>query len=147
VSLFIISAGYNRTESKESESSGNGFVSSASPLLSSNSNQQEEVFQFPENINRVVSKMLGNEDHVTKKKTVAKSSKKGEAKTKVILKGISLYFNPGQLVAIMGPSGMYTHTHTRTHARTHTHTYTYTCTHTYCLLYPQAIRTTAVIQY
>jgi len=26
-------------------------------------------------------------------------------KVKKILKGISLYFNPGQLVAIMGPSG------------------------------------------
>jgi len=28
-------------------------------------------------------------------------------KVKKILKGISLYFNPGQFVAIMGPSGTY----------------------------------------
>ena len=31
--------------------------------------------------------------------------KKKKEKVKVILEGISLYFNPGQLVAIMGPSG------------------------------------------
>ena len=34
--------------------------------------------------------------------------KKKQEKVKVILEGISLYFNPGQLVAIMGPSGEYT---------------------------------------
>ena len=32
-------------------------------------------------------------------------SLKPPQKVKKILKGISLYFNPGQLVAIMGPSG------------------------------------------
>ena len=37
-----------------------------------------------------------------------KHNKKQE-KVKVILEGISLYFNPGQLVAIMGPSGEYVH--------------------------------------
>ena len=35
-----------------------------------------------------------------------KNNLKVKEKYKVILKGISLYFNPGQLIAIMGPSGI-----------------------------------------
>ena len=30
-----------------------------------------------------------------------------KGKTKKILNGISAYFNPGELIAIMGPSGRY----------------------------------------
>ena len=50
------------------------------------------------------SKMISNNDAASKKRP-----KKIVEKTKTILKGISLYFNPGQLVAIMGPSGAYIH--------------------------------------
>ena len=46
----------------------------------------------------VFQKIISNEDKRPEKI-------KNVEKTKTILKGISLYFNPGQLVAIMGPSG------------------------------------------
>ena len=36
------------------------------------------------------------------------------AKTKRILNGISAYFNPGELIAILGPSGMTEFSHIQT---------------------------------
>ena len=99
----ITPAAYNRIDSKESKSSGNGFVSSALPLLSSGVTQQDDTV-FHESVAQVFSNMISNNDAASKKKP-----KKVVEKTKTILKGISLYFNPGQLVAIMGPSGAYIH--------------------------------------
>jgi len=81
-------ASYGRLDSKESETSG--ILNSASPLLST-----KETFVFPEVSNVGLRRQDG------KKKTM-----KPVQKVKNILKGISLYFNPGQLVAIMGPSGI-----------------------------------------
>ena len=46
--------------------------------------------------------MIGHDDYRATKKIVKPINVE---KIKTILKGISLYFNPGQLVAIMGPSG------------------------------------------
>jgi len=83
--MFSFTASYGRLESKESERSG--ILNSASPLLSS-----EHPFVFPE---------VSNVRQDTKKKIM-----KRVQKMKKILEGISLYFNPGELVAIMGPSGM-----------------------------------------
>ena len=33
--------------------------------------------------------------------------RKGKGRKKEIIKGVSTYFNPGELVAIMGPSGIH----------------------------------------
>ena len=90
-------------DSKESEaSSSGGFVKSAAPLLSADSSQPDEAFPFSEH----VGKLLITHDNKKPAKRM-----KIEEKTKTILKGISLYFNPGQLVAIMGPSGMWSGFH------------------------------------
>lgn len=40
------------------------------------------------------------------KYSLKKKFKKNPKKKKEILKGISAYFNPGEMVAIMGPSGI-----------------------------------------
>lgn len=40
------------------------------------------------------------------KKSLRYSFNKKDGKKKEILKGISAYFNPGEMVAIMGPSGI-----------------------------------------
>ena len=93
-------ASYGRLDSKESEgstSSNGGLLNSAAPLLSAGKSQ-EEAFPFAEHVGMVFQKIISNEDKRPEKI-------KNVEKTKTILKGISLYFNPGQLVAIMGPSG------------------------------------------
>ena len=95
-------ASYNRIDSTGSEpTTSGGFLNSAHPLLSASSSQSEERFPFSEHIGKVFQKMINSDD-----KKPANKRKKIIEKTKTILKGISLYFNPGQLVAIMGPSGM-----------------------------------------
>ena len=96
----ITIAAYNRIDSKESESSGSCFVHSTSPLLSTETSQYDAT-AFPDTVGRVFSKIIGHDDYRTTKKIKSVNVEK----TKTILKGISLYFNPGQLVAIMGPSG------------------------------------------
>ena len=85
--MLSLLASYNQLDSKESENSG--MLNSASPLLST-----KDPFVFPE-----VS------DAGLKRQDIKKKTLKPMQKVKNILKGISLYFNPGQLVAIMGPSG------------------------------------------
>ena len=93
-------AAYSQFDSKESEASTNsngGLLNSAAPLLTAGKSQ-EEAFPFTEHIGMVLQKMISSEDKKPEKI-------KNVEKTKTILKGISLYFNPGQLVAIMGPSG------------------------------------------
>ena len=93
-------ASYNRIDSRESEAgSSGGFINSAAPLLSAGNSQPEESFPFSEHVGKVFQRIISHEKTAAKKKKI-------EEKTKTILKGISLYFNPGQLVAIMGPSGM-----------------------------------------
>ena len=85
--VLHITASYGRLDSKESETSG--ILNSASPLITN-----KDPFTFPD----VSNAALKREDS---KKKIAKPVQK----VKKILKGLSLYFNPGQLVAIMGPSG------------------------------------------
>ena len=93
-------ASYNRIDNRESEASSNtGFINNAALLLSAGNSQTEEAFPFSEHVGKVFQKIISHEKPTTKRKKI-------EKKTKTILKGISLYFNPGQLVAIMGPSGM-----------------------------------------
>ena len=93
-------ASYNRIDSRESEaSSSTGFINNAALLLSAGNSQTEEAFPFSEHVGKVFQKIISHEKPTAKRKKI-------EEKTKTILKGISLYFNPGQLVAIMGPSGM-----------------------------------------
>ena len=59
----------------------------------------EESMTVPA-VGDVVQKLIG--EHCSGNRNMTSKSKE---KVKVILKGISLYFNPGHLVAIMGPSG------------------------------------------
>ena len=70
-------------------------LSSSPPLLK----DKKEAFSFPEILHKFIEVVKSNSE---------KKTEKSEEKTKMILKGISLCFNPGQLIAIMGPSGMYT---------------------------------------
>ncbi len=42
---------------------------------------------------------------LAKQRTSFNSIRHGNREVKEILKGISLYFNPGELIGIMGPSG------------------------------------------
>jgi len=69
--------------------------SSSPPLLK----DKKEAFSFSDIVHKFIEVVKSNSE---------KKTEKSEEKTKMILKGISLYFNPGQLIAIMGPSGMYT---------------------------------------
>jgi len=59
-----------------------------------------EALPFP-NVGSMVKKFL--DDNINQ---ATKNNLEVKEKYKVILKGISLYFNPGQLIAIMGPSGI-----------------------------------------
>ena len=67
-------------------------LNSNSPLLKDNS----DLFSFPD----IVQRFIGN-----KRSNSESMITKAREKVKMILKGVSLYFNPGQLIAIMGPSG------------------------------------------
>jgi len=84
--VFHVTASYGRLDSKESETSG--ILNSASPLIAS-----KDPFTFPDVSNAAL------------KRQDSKKIAKPVQKVKNILKGLSLYFNPGQLIAIMGPSG------------------------------------------
>ena len=44
---------------------------------------------------------------LARQRTSFNSIRYGNREVKEILKGISLYFNPGELIGIMGPSGTY----------------------------------------
>ena len=46
-----------------------------------------------------------NKQREEKKKMFSKLCQSSDNKKKQIINGISTYFNPGQLIAIMGPSG------------------------------------------
>ena len=97
--IFIITiASYRQINDRESVTSGSSFVNSAAPLLSGGTKKQEAFLEH------AMHKMIVDDDHTTEKK-ITSQLEGVEEKAKTILKGISLYFNPGQLVAIMGPSG------------------------------------------
>jgi len=84
----------------DSDKENTGSLYSDSPLLMDDS----ETLPFPK-IGSVVKKFF--EEDVKKTTVCEDSISEHKEKMKVILKGISLYFNPGQLIAIMGPSGEY----------------------------------------
>ena len=94
--VFITVASYRQINDRESgASSSSGFVNGVEPLLSGGTEKQEAYLEH------AMHKMIVDG---TEKKTTC-HLEGVEEKVKTILKGISLYFNPGQLVAIMGPSG------------------------------------------
>jgi len=90
---------YLSTDQKyDSDKENAESLHSNSPLLKDNS----EALPFPK-IGSVVNKFF--EDDIKSDTVCEKNIPEPKEKVKVILKGISLYFNPGQLIAIMGPSG------------------------------------------
>ena len=88
--VYIIAQFHDQTKSRKSKNgeSLNGSI----PLMS---NHDKELFTVTE-VGNIVKNIVEEDQH---KKMQPKE------KVKVILEGISLYFNPGHLVAIMGPSG------------------------------------------
>ena len=84
----------------DSDKENTGSLHSDYPLLVDDS----EALPFPK-IGSVVKKYF--EEDVKKTSVLENIILEPKEKVKVILKGISLYFNPGQLIAIMGPSGKY----------------------------------------
>ena len=94
--MSLLLASYRQINDRESGASSNsGFVNRVEPLLSGGTKKQESFLEH------AMHKMIVDG---TEKKTTC-HLEGVEEKVKTILKGISLYFNPGQLVAIMGPSG------------------------------------------
>ena len=89
--------GYHKDDSDKENTDS---LHSNFPLLMDDS----EALPFPK-IGSVVKKFF--EDDVKKTANCENRIPEQKEKVKVILNGISLYFNPGQLVAIMGPSGKY----------------------------------------
>ena len=86
--ISVVSGCHRDNRNKEQSES----LASTSPLFTDKS----EAFSFPDMVQRFIGDMMST----GKSKTA-----KAKERTKMILKGISLYFNPGQLIAIMGPSG------------------------------------------